>query len=164
MQLKNHVEWALHCCSVLAGLEEGQRLPAKVLAEFHGIPKEYLSKALQNLSAAGIVTGTLGPAGGYRLARDPKRITFLDIVEAVEGAGRTFVCTEIRDNAPCAAAPRERRRPCAIARVMWEADEAWRSKLRSVSLDDLMQTLSRDVPAKVWNGNARWLSDQRAGG
>ena len=164
MQLKNHVEWALHCCSVLAGLEEDQRLSAKVLAEFHGIPKEYLSKALQNLSAAGIVSGTLGPTGGYRLARDPKRITFLDIVEAVEGTGHTFVCTEIRDNAPCAAARRAGRRPCAIARVMWEADEAWREKLRSVSLADLMQTLARDLPAKVWKANVQWLSDQRAGG
>ena len=76
MQLKNQVEWALHCCSILASAPEGGRLSTKDLAELHGVPKEYLSKALQALSAAGIVEGTLGPTGGYRLARPVAKISF----------------------------------------------------------------------------------------
>ena len=55
MQLKNQVEWALHCCSILASLPEGRYLDTKSLAELHGVPKEYLSKALQALAKAGIV-------------------------------------------------------------------------------------------------------------
>src|SRR4051812_13338263 len=101
MVLKNQVEWVLHCCAILAGLPEKRYLATKDLAEFHGIPKEYLSKALQSLSQAAIVESTLGPMGGYRLARAPTEITFLDIVEAVEGKKLTFVCTEIRQNNPC---------------------------------------------------------------
>ena len=46
MQLKSQVEWALHCCAILAGLPANRYLATKVLAEFHGVPKEYLSKAL----------------------------------------------------------------------------------------------------------------------
>ena len=162
MQLRGPVEWALHCCAVLAGLAPGRYLPTRDLAEFHGVPKEYLSKALQALSQAGLVEGTLGPAGGYRLARAPDAITFLDIVEAVEGKASTFICTNIRRNNPCLSAAAVKSlctpaKPCAVARVMWEADKAWRDKLAAVTLADLGQTLQIDLPAAVLRRGAAWI-------
>jgi len=60
MILKSQIEWALHCCAILAGLPEGRYLSTKALAELHGLPKEYLSKALQSLSQADLVDTTLG--------------------------------------------------------------------------------------------------------
>ena len=162
MILKSQVEWALHCCAILAGLPEGRYLSTKALAELHGLPKEYLSKALQSLSQAGLVDTTLGPSGGYRLAKPPTEINFLDIVEAVEGNARTFVCNNIRENNPCLAKNHRARGACAVARVMWEADEAWRQKLRSVTLSDLVQTLSEETPAKLWKDTFEWVLD-RAG-
>jgi Rrf2 family protein len=158
MQLKNQVEWALHCCAILSGLPAGHRLATKDLATLHGVPKEYLSKALQALSGAGIVEGTLGPGGGYRLARGPAAITFLDIVEAVEGGASGFVCTEIRKNNPCRPSGMCDERPCAIARVMWAADQAWRKSLRGVTLADLAKTLEKDIPAVLWRKTASWVS------
>jgi Rrf2 family protein len=162
MQLRGPVEWALHCCGVLAGLAPGRYLPTRDLADFHGVPKEYLSKALQALSQAGLVESTLGPSGGYRLARAPGRITFLDIVEAVEGRGPTFVCTNIRRNNPCLSRAEARSlctdgRPCAIAKVMWEADRAWRDALRAVSLADLLKTLETDLPAGLLRRGKTWI-------
>ena len=160
MQLKNQVEWALHCCAILAGLPAGHRLATKDLAELHGVPKEYLSKALQALSGAGIVEGTLGPSGGYRLARGPAAITFLDIVEAVEGGASGFVCTEIRKNNPCRPSGMCDERPCAIARVMWAADQAWRKSLRGVTLADLARTLEKDIPAALWKQTTAWVMER----
>ena len=162
MILKSQVEWALHCCAILAGLPEGRYLSTKALAEFHGLPKEYLSKALQSLSQAGLVHTTLGPSGGYRLARPPEELTFLDIVEAVEGTTRTFVCNEIRANNPCRSKDHCDGAPCAIARVMWGADEAWRQTLRSVTLADLGRTLTRELPPALLQGTIDWVED-RAG-
>ncbi|MBB4171854.1 Rrf2 family protein [Rhizobium sp. BK538] len=162
MILKSQVEWALHCCAILAGLPAGRFLSTKALAEFHGLPKEYLSKALQSLSQAGLVDTTLGPSGGYRLAKAPAELTFLDIVEAVEGNARTFVCNNIRANNPCRPLGYCESGPCAVARIMWEADEAWRQKLRSVRLSDLIETLSRDIPAQLWKSSFEWVLE-RAG-
>mgnify|MGYP000011048871 CR=1 FL=1 len=158
MILRNQVEWALHCCAVLAGLPQDRRLSTRTLAEFHGVPKEYLSKALQALSQAGIVSGTLGPAGGYRLARPADDITFLDIVEAVEGRRSTFACTNIRFNNPC-------RQPCAddgtkacsVARIMWQADEAWRDSLRGITLAAHAAILAKDLSPEVLERNRQWL-------
>jgi Rrf2 family protein len=157
MILKSQVEWALHCCAILAGLPEGRYLSTKALAEFHGLPKEYLSKALQGLSQAGLVDTTLGPSGGYRLARAPAELTFLDIIEAVEGKSRTFVCNNIRANNPCRPKGYCETKPCAVARVMWEADEAWRTTLRRVRLSDLTETLSQEIPAEIWGKSFEWV-------
>lgn len=157
MVLKSQVEWALHCCAVLAGLPTDRYLSTKDLAEFHGLPKEYLSKALQSLSQAGLVESILGPNGGYRLARSATEITFLDIVEAVEGKKSTFVCTEIRQNNPCRLADYCDTAPCGIARIMWEADEEWRKKLRSVRLSDAVATYTQDTPTDLQQRSAQWL-------
>lgn len=162
MILKSQVEWALHCCAVLASVPDGRYLSTKALAELHGLPKEYLSKALQSLSQAGLVLTTLGPSGGYRLAKPPSELTFLEIVEAVEGKARTFVCNNIRTANPCRPAGHCDDKPCSIAKVMWEADEAWRAKLRSVRLSDMVETLAADVPPAIWQGTAEWVV-KRAG-
>ncbi|MDI7774432.1 Rrf2 family transcriptional regulator [Asticcacaulis sp. EMRT-3] len=157
MILKNQVEWALHCCAVLAGLPTERYLATRVLAEFHGVPKEYLSKALQALSQAGIVTSTLGPTGGYRLAQPAESISFLDIVEAIEGRRATFACTEIRRNNPCRPSDACEKAPCAIARVMWAADEAWRSRLRAVRLSDIALHLLEYPGPEALQRNMTWL-------
>ncbi|HEY4076209.1 MAG TPA: Rrf2 family transcriptional regulator [Rhizomicrobium sp.] len=163
MQLRGPVEWALHCCAVLAGLAPDRYLPTRDLADFHGVPKEYLSKALQALSQAGLVEGTLGPTGGYRLARSPDKITFLDVVEALEGKGPTFVCTNIRRNIPCLTAAEKSQctdaRPCAVARVMWDADSVWRDRLRAATLADLGKTLESDLSPALRRRTAAWLEE-----
>ena len=160
MQLKNQVEWALHCCSILAGLPEGRYLDTKSLAQLHGVPKEYLSKALQALAKAGLVSSTLGPSGGYRLARAAVDITFWDVVSAVEGPGRAFVCTEIRRNNPCRPKGSCDNDACAIARVMWEAEDAWRERLRGVTIAKLVTQVAEDVTADLMQATAAWVAER----
>jgi len=48
-----------------------------------GIPRRYLEQVLQHLVHKGILTGQRGPRGGYRLARERRRITVGEIVRAV---------------------------------------------------------------------------------
>ena len=55
-----------------------------------GIPRRYLEQVLQQLVHNGILAGQRGPRGGYRLARERRRITIGEIVRVVrklEGAG-----------------------------------------------------------------------------
>jgi len=145
MLLGSHVEWALHRCSGLALQPRSDPLSTRDLAEFHGVPKEYLSKALQALAGAGILEGTLGPHGGYRLARDPARISFLEIVEALEGRKSTFRCTGIKDRNPCLSGEPESGGLCAVARVMSHADDAWRESLRKVTLAGFRADLRKEL-------------------
>jgi Rrf2 family protein len=161
MVLGSHVEWALHCCSVLAMQPEGETISTRDLAEFHGVPKEYLSKALQALATAGILEGSLGPRGGYRLARDPSRVSFLEIVEALEGRKSTFQCTGIVDRNPCLSGQPKSKGVCAVARVMSHADEAWRESLRKVSLAGFRADLEKELGKGVLDRNAGWFADRK---
>ena len=47
------------------------------------IPRRYLEQALQHLVRNGILVGVRGPRGGYRLARERRRISIGDIVRVV---------------------------------------------------------------------------------
>jgi Rrf2 family protein len=137
--MSDAVEWSIHCCSVLAGLPEDQALPAARLAEYHDVPPAYLAKALQAMATAGIVESRPGPAGGYRLARPPRDITLLEIVQAVDGPGAAFRCSEIRQRGPGAVRePGAYRIPCGIARAMGRAEEAWRAELERATVADMV--------------------------
>ncbi|HUK00454.1 MAG TPA: Rrf2 family transcriptional regulator [Stellaceae bacterium] len=48
-----------------------------------GIPRRYLEQVLQQLVRDGVLQGVRGPRGGYRLARERRRITVGDIVRVV---------------------------------------------------------------------------------
>ena len=53
------------------------------ITERHNIPRRYLEPVLQQLSRAGILVGIRGPHGGYRLARERRRITLGDLIRAI---------------------------------------------------------------------------------
>ena len=145
---------------ILASVPKGKPLNSKALAEFHGVPKEYLSKCLQMLSQAGLVTTTTGPHGGYSLAKTPDKISFLDVVEAIEGKSSTFKCNEIRRNNPCLAkSDREFSKLCDIAAVMHEADEAWRNSLREKKLSDITDSLLDGVSKETVGNFINWVDD-----
>lgn len=151
------VEWAVHCCTILAALPDEQALPAGRLAELHGVPPAYLAKHLQALAAAGIVASTAGPRGGYRLARPPAAISLLDVVLAVDGAETAFRCTEIRQRGPVAGPASAYPRPCGIARAMWRAEDAWRSELAATSIGDIVLELLATVPPEILRAGAEWV-------
>jgi Rrf2 family protein len=51
-----------------------------------GIPSRYLEPVLQQLVRAGILRGVRGPRGGYRLARERRRISIGEVIRVVAGA------------------------------------------------------------------------------
>ena len=158
MRIGEGVEWALHCASVLAALPGGATLPAKALAEFHGVSESYLLKHLKALVAAGLFESVPGPKGGYRLARPAAEITFLDVAQAIEGRGPAFRCTEIRCRAPIGDPPACFRRPCAINVTMLQAEAAWRDVLRQRTIADMVAALGDTLPASRRRAAEQWLA------
>ncbi len=55
------------------------------IAEEQDIPKHFLSKILQLLVKHKLLVSTKGPSGGFKLGRDPKDITIIEVVEAIDG-------------------------------------------------------------------------------
>jgi Rrf2 family protein len=90
----------------LARLPEGEFAGAAKVAREIGAPPNYLSKLLQALTHEGLVRSQKGLGGGFRLARDSRRITLLDVVGPIERLQRWSGCIlgrpECSDEAPCA--------------------------------------------------------------
>jgi Rrf2 family transcriptional regulator, iron-sulfur cluster assembly transcription factor len=59
---------------------------AKEITARQGVPQRYLEQVMQQLVRAGILKGVRGPRGGYRLAKERRRISVGDIVRAAETA------------------------------------------------------------------------------
>jgi Rrf2 family protein len=159
MKISEGVEWGLHCCSILAMLPPGYAMPASRLAEFHELPPAYLAKHLQALSRAGIVESSLGPRGGYRLAKPPDQVSMLDVVLAIDGDELAFTCTEIRRCGPAKVDASEYVKPCGIARAMHAAEHAWRAELRGRSIADLVAALPNDVSPRAAAKALVWFQE-----
>ena len=156
MKMSGGVEWALHCCVVLTAATGP--VPAARLAELHDVSPSYLAKQMQALSRAGLVKSVQGKTGGYVLTRAAAEITVLDVVQAVDGAGPAFVCTEIRRRGPLGAPPQDCTKPCSIARVMAAAEAAWRASIQSVSIADLVGSAERDNGPEALPRIGAWLN------
>ena len=58
---------------------------AKEIADTYGVPLPLLSKILQRLVKAGFLRSEHGTNGGYKLARDPREITALEVIRSIDG-------------------------------------------------------------------------------
>src|SRR5438270_11043073 len=65
--------------------QKGGAVSAKEVSDTCGIPLPILSKLLQRLGKTGFLVSEYGTNGGYRLARDPRRISALEVIRAIDG-------------------------------------------------------------------------------
>jgi Rrf2 family protein len=149
VKLPESTEWLLHCAASLAQLEAGRTASAAQLAAYYDLPPAYLAKQLQSLVRAGVLVGSTGPRGGFRLARAPADITLLQVVEAVDGTSAPYQCREIRQRGVGALRPEDCRETCILAASMAEAHRAWQQSLAAVSLADILDSLPSTTPART---------------
>ncbi len=78
-------EYGLQAVLHLSTYDKGAIVSADDIAKKLSIPKEFVSKILQSLTENGIISSKKGKAGGFSLARDPKKIKLIDIVASIDG-------------------------------------------------------------------------------
>lgn len=85
------VEYSLRAM-VLLTQNVNSPLTTQAIAERGQIPAPYLSKLLQGLTRAGLVTAQRGVGGGYLLSRSPDTVTLAEIMNAIEPLQRIRAC------------------------------------------------------------------------
>ena len=75
---------AFHAMAYLARTPEAHQTVGHIAGLLRG-SEAHLSKVMQRLQRAGLVSSTRGPGGGYRLERPADTITLLTVYEVVEG-------------------------------------------------------------------------------
>ncbi len=100
----------------------GNSLTTKQIAEAMKVPPSYLSKVLQSLVRAGLVTSKRGLTGGFMLAREPENLTLLEILDSVSPFQRIQSCPLDLDSHASELCPMHRR----LDHTMGQVQESFR--------------------------------------
>ncbi|NLX84203.1 MAG: Rrf2 family transcriptional regulator [Synergistaceae bacterium] len=77
---------------VLIAQKKGEKISIKYMAETMSVSEAHLAKVILRLAHTNLISTARGPGGGAVLAKTPEEISFLDIVEAIEGPLENSKC------------------------------------------------------------------------
>jgi Rrf2 family protein len=104
----------------------------KDVAQNQGISEKYLSLLVIQLRRAGFISSVRGASGGYKLARPPKMIMLIDVLEVMEGPLAIVECLHKTDYCP-------KSQHCS-AQVLWsQINQQIRNVFVQYTLQDLLE-------------------------
>jgi Rrf2 family iron-sulfur cluster assembly transcriptional regulator len=114
---------------------DGRPVRLSDISQREGISHAYLEQLFNRLKKVEVVRGRKGPGGGYILAKKPERILMGEVIKAVEGEEKLFLCTEEHSNGESC-----QRYPGCTTHLLWEKLSAsFQDYLNSISLADLLK-------------------------
>ena len=94
MQITRQADYAIRAVLYLAQIKDGSRTATSIVAKEQHIPPSFLAKIVTQLSLAGVLHTSRGAHGGVMLAREPKDISLLDVIQAIDGPLQLSECVE----------------------------------------------------------------------
>lgn len=130
MQITRQADYAVRAVLHLARTGD-QRTATSTIAEEQRIPPSFLAKIVSQLSIAGLLHTSRGARGGVTLARIPKEITLLEVIEAIDGPIQLNEC--VSDSSACAFDS-----DCPLRPVWCEAQEELVNRLKGTNFADMI--------------------------
>ncbi len=141
LKLSKKTLFALEAVVDIAYNARPDPVQSKEITLRQGIPQRYLEQVMQELVRAGILKGVRGPRGGYRLARERRRICVGEIVRVVSAMESNG------DVEPDGTASKLGAR---VIYPLWkEHQDQFMRRLDSITVEDLCQRAAREgIPAE----------------
>lgn len=133
LELTRRGDYAVRAMLALAERATTMPTSAREIAAEMDIPVGFLPRVMVDLVGAGLAASVTGRTGGYVLARPATDITLLDVIDGIEGDSRRTSC--VLRGGPCG-----RDGHCQVHDVFFAAQDALLSRLRDVTLADLVTT------------------------
>jgi len=115
------------------------------------IPFHYLTKILQTLSHAGIISSTKGPHGGVSLKKRPEKITLFDIICA-------FGCDVVFSQCSLGLDECSNERPCIMHDICYETRQVLLFNMKKKNLQQVVDNInSANFNLAKPSGNGRSL-------
>jgi Rrf2 family protein len=140
LRISRKIDYGLRAMIYLASIRPDAIVPFREIARQMMVPEDFLAKILKTLVDQGLVRSTRGPHGGYALAKPASDISFLDVIEGVEGPIAINVCLDGDD--PCSKAE-----ACTMVDVWRQGQEKMLEVYRQAKLADL--ALKPDAQGEV---------------
>jgi Rrf2 family protein len=142
LQISRKIEYGTRAMIFLASLPDGMTTSFREIARHMDIPGQFLAKILKTLVTAELVRSTRGSRGGYSLALPASSISFLQVIEAVEGPVHVNVCTDREHEGGCNFTG-----ACTMLSVWQTGQERMLEVYRATKLDKLaMRSLIHRSP------------------
>lgn len=128
LRLSRKAILALEAVVDIASNSRPEPVQSKEITRRQGVPHRYLEQVMQALVRSGVLKGVRGPRGGYRLAKERRRITAGEIVRIVAEL-------EIADEPPLAQSS-----PIGdliVRPVVTEVHNELMRRLEAISVEDL---------------------------
>jgi Rrf2 family protein len=132
LKLTKKADYALMAMKHLAGRAHNGACSAKDVAESYGIPPEALAKILQRLVKAGLLHSQHGTNGGYTLARDARKISAFEVIQAIDGPLFITSCTTVRGE--CGQSDR-----CTIREPLRKVNESIEQVLKRITISAMKE-------------------------
>ncbi|HEY1631782.1 MAG TPA: Rrf2 family transcriptional regulator [Rhizomicrobium sp.] len=129
--------YALHALMVLARHGGDEPMMIADIAEEASVPRKFLEQILLELKKRGIVRSQRGRAGGYFLGRDPKDISFADVIRTTDGPLALAPCVSVTAYQKCGDCVDES--VCAIRKVLLVVRDATADILESRTLASVLK-------------------------
>jgi Rrf2 family iron-sulfur cluster assembly transcriptional regulator len=120
----------------LARQPEGRVVMIEEISNATGVPQSYLAKIFQSLHKSGIVQSHRGATGGFTLAKQPREILVLDIIESVEGPVIFQSCLA---DAPECIISQSLPADCTVRNLLAHAQKKFIEVLANTTIEDLKQ-------------------------
>jgi len=130
MQLTRAADYAMRVMIHLATLPADERALLSALAAATAAPESFLSKVLQALTRARLITSQRGQTGGFAILARGRRATMRDVIEAIDGPVYLNVCL-------ISARACGRAKWCPAHTVWVEAQRAMLEVLSGAVIEDL---------------------------
>ena len=143
--LSQKARYALHALIVLAEHTDGEPVMIAEVAERARVPRKFLEQILLDLKRRGIVRSLRGRAGGYLLGRQPKNITFAEVIRTIDGPLALSPCVSTTAYHKCEDCDDEE--TCAIRKVLLAARDATAAVLEERTLAGAMASRRRSRAA-----------------
>ena len=132
LKLSKKADYALIAVRHLATHSGERSYSASDIAQVYGISATLLAKILQRLARHGLVTARHGSSGGYQLARSPKEISALEVINAVDGPLMITSCITSHGN--CGQST-----TCTIREPLRRVNDSILQVLRTVTISQMTE-------------------------
>jgi Rrf2 family protein len=130
IRISMKTDYGLIALKHISAQSNGELVNAREIAERFALPPNLLAKILQSLSQSGIIEAQKGSGGGYRMARDPKKVTLTQIFESIEGPVHMVMCTA--DAGTCSVEER-----CTVKNGLMNLERRFADFFDTVTLADV---------------------------
>ena len=150
IKINRKVEYALMVLKLMKDKDPSELTTAREVCDCFETPFDTTAKVMQQMNNAGILHSHKGVKGGYTLFRDLSLVSYMELVELIEGKSFTMDCHE----GPCDLFDK-----CNISRPIKRLNDYLINIFNNLSLNELLAedhllVMKKHTEKKVENSKA----------